>query len=200
MTFYPPKPLLVLEVMRAKGYTVFTGPKNYNLNLVGIRSTDLQSNAFNDWVGVLYQTGEVWNQFFFPATTDPGTYWRTNPMNVRGTAILKPGQYLRSHALGKHSGYPALQQVGPLTVFRDADKDETLELDPTTMQTGLFAINIHRAAQGRAATRVDRWSAGCQVLQDAKHFEFLMTLVTAASSIHGPRFSYTLLEEADFNG
>jgi len=45
---------------------------------------------------------------------------------------------------------------------------------------------------------VGKWSAGCQVLQDPDHFKFLLTLCDRASVKYGNKFSYTLLEEADF--
>lgn len=195
--FYPPNPEVVAAVLKLKGYTVFDG-EGYDLNLVGIRTADFQANRFNDWIGVLYRADQQWSQFFFRGTTDPGTYWRTNPMNVAGTAVLKPGQYRRSHRLGKHGGYEALQQAAPLVVYRDADRSTTLEVNEAKTQTGMFGINIHRASATGLSKSVDKWSAGCQVVQDPLHFQFLMDLVRASARVHGDLFSYTLLEERDF--
>ncbi len=195
--FYPPDGEAIKAAMRAKGYTVFGGNRGYDLNLIGIRTKDTSANKFNDWLGVMYLEGGVWNTFFFPATTDPGTYWRENPMNVSGVAALKPGQYRGSHKVGTHKGYPALQQKSPLVVYRDPNRDAILDLDGST-EEGMFGINIHRASANKPSSQVNKWSAGCQVLQDPIQFNFLMELAAKSASIYGNSFTYTLLTEADF--
>lgn len=193
-----PTPAEVAAVMEAKGYVLFDQEgKGYNLNLFGIRTADDDANTFNDQVSVMYLSDGEWVIFHFPATTDPGLYWRENPMNVEGTAILQPGQYRGSHAPGSHKGYPALKQVKPVTVWRDDDKDASLDAGAKT-QTGLFGINIHRANRSQKSTQVNKWSAGCQVIADPAHFEFLMDLVGLATARYGPSLTYTLLEDTDF--
>lgn len=198
MVFYPPPASAIAIVMRSKGYKVFENADGYDLNLFGIRTNDASANTFNDWVGVMYRAGGPWNLFAFPATTDPGLYWRENPMNVKGAAILKPGQYRGSHRIGQHKGYVALQQKGPVTVYRDADRNAKLDVDESTTDEGMFGINIHRASIQRASMQVGRWSAGCQVLQDALHFDFLMAMARNSASIYGNSFTYTLLAQSDF--
>lgn len=185
----------IVEAFRRQGYVVFE-QEPYDLNLFGVRTLDDDANAFNDVVGVFYRAAGRWACFEFPATTDPGLYWREHPMRVEGTAILKPGQYRGSHKLGKHKGYPALQQAKPVTVFRDPDRDAGLDVDGAE-QTGMFGINIHRANAQRASLRVDKWSAGCQVLADPLHFAFLMELCGAAAERWGPSFTYTLITSGD---
>lgn len=196
--FYPPDGKAIKAVMRSKGYLVFGGNRGYDLNLFGIRTKNTDANEFNDWVGVMYLESGVWNTFAFPATTDPGTYWRMHPLNVSGVAAVKPAQYRGSHKVGVHKGYPALQQRAPVVVYRDPDRDRLLEMDDSNTEQGMFGINIHRASSHHPSERVDKWSAGCQVLQDPIQFEFLMELARKASSIHGNSFTYTLLTEADF--
>lgn len=191
---------IVKAVMLSKGYTVFEDPKGYDLNLFGVRTADVQSNTFNDWVGVMYVSEGVWNFFAFPATTDPGLYWRLHPMNVDGTAILKPGQYRGAYKYGIHRGYPALQQQRDVVVYRDNDRDNYLHVDEDTTEKGIFGINIHRASSKAPSKAVDRWSAGCQVLQDPIHFAFLIELVRKSTSIYGNSLTYTLLTENDFTG
>lgn len=198
MTFYVPSADHVEDVMRSKGYAVFDDPRGFDLNIFGVRTADTDSNKFNDWLCVMYLNDGIWNLFSFPATTDPGLYWRENPMNVNGTAMLKPGQYRSAYMLGEHKGYPALQQRTPLLVYRDADRDQYLEPDEDNVQEGMFGINIHRASAYAPSSEVNKWSAGCQVLQDPIHFEFLLNLVRASSKLYGNRFTYTLLTEADF--
>jgi len=188
----------IIDVMKAKSYMVFENPSGYDLNLVGLRSADTSANTFNDWVTVFYRFDGKWVFFAFPATTDPGTYYREHPMNVRGTAIMKPGQYRGAYMVGKHRGYKALQQKGPITVYRDADQNETLDTTGTKEDTGLHAVNIHKANAHRPSVQVGKWSAGCQVIQDPDHFAFLMKICGNGADRYGNSFTYTLLEENDF--
>jgi len=184
--------------MRAKGYRVFANPGGHDLNLVGIRTGDMTSNRFNDWLMAFYWFDGDWTSFGFRATTDPGTYHRLNPEAVKGTAILKPGQYPGAYRIGRHKNYKALRQVGPLTVYRDANRDDVLDTTGMPEDTGLFGINIHRAHELNPSLQVDKWSAGCQVVQDPDQFQFLLTLCDRAAEKWGGSFSYTLLTEDDF--
>jgi len=194
-----PTPEAIKAAMRCKRYLVFGDPRGYDLNLFGIRTKDMVANTFNDILGAMYLFDGRWNCFLFPGTTDPGTYWRLNPMNVAGTAVLKPGQYRKAFKLGVHKGYQALVQASPLPVYRDADRDNELELDESLVQTGMFGINLHRASSVKPSTEVDKWSAGCQVLQDPFQFSFLMELAVRSANIYGDGFTYTLLTEGDFS-
>ena len=151
----------IVAVMRGKQYRVFENPNGHDLNLVGIRNSSSSANQFDDWLCTFYWFDGVWNLFAFPGTTDPGIYYRENPLNLRGTAIMKPGQYRGAYKVGRHKGYKALQQVGSITVYRDANGDAELDTTGATEQ-GINAINIHRANRIRASTRVEKWSAGCQ--------------------------------------
>jgi hypothetical protein len=171
----------IVDAMRAKDYRVFEDPRGHDLNLVGIRNSDSRANEFDNWLTVFYWFDGIWNLFAFPATTDPGTFYRENPINVRGTAIMKPGQYRRAYMVGRHKGYKALQQSGPITVYRDNNKNDELDATGNEEDQGLHAVNIHRANRERASTRVEKWSAGCQVMQDPDHFDFFMTLCERSS-------------------
>jgi hypothetical protein len=112
---------------------------------------------------------------------------------------MKPGQYRRAYKVGRHKGYKALQQSGPVTVYRDNNKDSVLDTSGVDEDTGMHAVNIHRASRERVSTRVDKWSAGCQVVQDADHFDFLTTLCERGANKFGNSFTYTLLESDDFD-
>jgi len=190
---------VIEEAMHAKGYAVFTDTaKGYDLNIFGIRTTNNDANTFNDTVGVMYLYEGRWCCFLFPATTDPGVYYRENPMNVDGTAILVPGQYRGAYKIGEHKHYPALVQKKAVKVYRDNDEDKQLDMKTETVKEGYFGINIHRANSAAASTLVNKWSAGCQVIADPYQFEFLMSLCHKAASLHGNGFTYTLLTEDDF--
>ena len=189
----------IINTMRAKGYIVFSNSKGHDLNIVGIRTASIEAETFNDWLTVFYIFDKIWNFFAFPATTDPGTFYRTNPINVKGTAVLKPGQYRSAYKIGRHRNYKALQQKGNLTVYRDANRDTFLDTTGMPEDTGNhFKINIHRANAHRPSTVVGKWSAGCQVFQDPDHFLFLMALCERGKEKFGDSFTYTLLEESDF--
>jgi hypothetical protein len=141
----------------------------------------------------MFRHNGQWIGRAWPATTDPGVYHREHPMNVHGVAILKPGQYRNAFRLGQHSGYPALQQNAPLDVWRDNDHNAALA-PGHAHESGMFGINVHHASAEHTSTRVDKWSAGCQVLASPDDFAELMAL---ASQNGGP-FTYTLLEQGDF--
>jgi hypothetical protein len=182
--------------LRQKGYKVFEDDsKPFNLNLVGIRTKDETSNSFNDWMVIFWKYAGNWSQMIFPITTDPGLYWRENPMNIKGTAVLKEGQYRGMWKIGKHQGkYEALRQVKPCTVLRDANKDGKIDFTGEE-DTGLFGINHHRA--GSHSTRVDKWSAGCQVQPNRVLYDIEMALFKAGAKEWGNSFTYTLIHERD---
>lgn len=188
----------IISVMHAKAYKVFENPKGHDLNIVGIRTQSIEAEKFNDWLTAFYKFDGIWNYFAFPATTDPGTYYRKNPISVKGTAVLKPAQYRGVYKIGRHRNYKALQQIGDMTVYRDANRDTFLDTADMEEDTGLHSINIHRSNAHKPSTLVGKWSAGCQVFQDPDHFQFFLVLCERASEKYGNKFSYTLLEEADF--
>ena len=186
----------ILQKVQALGHTTFiTG--QYNLNIIGVRTADMTPNTFNDWLYVVYKDEtNNWVELRFQITTDPGLYYLNNPMSVRGTAILKAGQYRGSHKLGQHRGqYDALVQRRKVTVYRDTNKDDEYDMDPESEISGYFGINIHRANSRRESTQVDRWSAGCQVFSDPNEFGMFIDLCKRAAQVWGPSFTYTLIEE-----
>jgi hypothetical protein len=186
----------VTEALKNQGCPVFRG--DWNLNLVGIRSKDIQSNRFNDRLVVLFDLNGKRQLFWFEMTADPGTFYRENPINVEGTAVLVPGHYAGCWMLGAHRAqYPALVQIKPMAVYRDNDQNNTIDTDNAEIDSGLFGINLHHAKANKFSTQVDKWSAGCQVLADSFDFDLLMALVNKSAQKYGPRFSYTLLDEKE---
>lgn len=191
-------PDVIVAAYASKGYELNDEPGK--LNIFGIRSNDTLSNQFDDMLGVLYKNNNnEWVLDKYKATTDPGLFWRQNPMNVNGTAILQPGQHKDSFVIGKHQGkYTALTQHKPLPLWRDNNKDDVLDREGKTY-TDLAGINIHRATSiaGKQSTQVDKWSAGCQVIAGYKDFENFMSVVNNSAAQHGKVFTYTLFEEDD---
>jgi hypothetical protein len=158
-------------------------------------------NIFNDLMTTFYIQDGEWKLHTWPCTTDPGTFWLENPMYDRGTAVPKPGHYKRSHCLGIHppGGYEALVQYGydQITVYLDANRDNVIDIEGAIEITGYFGINIHKASFDGTSPVVEKWSAGCQVFQEAADFDEFMGLCRASAKIYGKYFSYTLITEAD---
>ena len=157
-------------------------------HLIGVRSKANEKNKFDDSLYLV--NGPI--MFRYTCTTNPGTYWLKNLLNPKGTAVLKPGQYVDSWKLGLHQGkYEALVQAKPITVYRDADKDDLAEEDGKE-DTGMFGINIHHANASAISSFIDKWSAGCQVLNNPTEFA---SMLKACKDSKLTGFTYTLLRE-----
>ena len=191
--------------VKAKGYKWFedNSDKGYDVNIVGVRNSETNgrvTNAFDDCMTISYKVEGEWKFHCFPCTTDPGRHWVENILNDRGVAILKPGQYRGSHKLRLHQGkYLALGQKKPMKIYRDANLDGKYDLIEESVREELIGINIHRATSraGGKSSRVDKWSAGCQVIADNDDWHEFLDICQAAREIHGNSFSYTLLESKD---
>ena len=208
-------------------YAIFTNDKHrYNLNLIGVRALDRDSDTFNDLLYVIYRYSGKWHSLEYNVTTDPGLIYREKPLSIRGTAAVLPGQYRGMWCVGKHKGkYTALVQKSPCTVVRDNNRDTILDCDipPYSKlvtenvggilvstyldihnaevfktETGIFGINCHRSGKG-VTEYVKRYSAGCIVFADNDAFdnEFI-PICKDAASIFGNSFTFTLLDEKDF--
>ena len=135
----------IVITMERLGHTVYkSDTKPYNLNIVGIRAANPTTNRFNDLLCVFWKYEGHWNIYKMQCTTLPGLHWLENPMNPKGCAILKEGQYKATYSVDKHnSKYLALcQRLAKVTVYRDDDKDREYDMIASTEQTGMFGINI----------------------------------------------------------
>ena len=195
----------IQRAVQELGYVWFNDDSNkdYDVNIVGIRNSETKdkvTNRFDDKITISYKIDGEWQYHEFDCTTDPGTHWVENVMNDKGVAILKPGQYRRSHKLRLHAGkYLALGQQNKVTVYRDDNRDANYDLDESKTDTGLFGINIHRATgrAGKKSSQVDKWSAGCQVIASNDDWHEFLDICQSAREIHGNSFSYTLIESKD---
>tara|TARA_R100001129_G_scaffold185452_2_gene173680 strand:+ start:523 stop:1140 length:618 start_codon:yes stop_codon:yes gene_type:complete len=199
----------IQSTVEEKGYKYFhdNSNKSYDVNIIGIRNSKTKgrvTNAFDDLITISYKNEDGnWMYHEYACTTDPGTHWVENILNDRGVAILKPGQYRGSHKLRLHQGkYLALGQKKPMKIYRDANLDGKYDLIEESVREELIGINIHRATgrSGGKSTRVDKWSAGCQVIADNDDWHEFLDICQAAREIHGNSFSYTLLESEDLEG
>ncbi len=188
--------------MESKGYKYFTGG-DWDVNIIGVRNSKTKgrvTNAFDDCVTISYKEDSEWKFHCYKATTDPGSHWEQNLLNKKGVAILKPGQYRGSHKLDLHQGkYLALRQQKPVKVYRDNNRDGKYDLLEENIDEGIFGINIHRATgrSGGKSIRVDKWSAGCQVIADNDDWHQFLDICQTAREIWGNSFTYTLLESND---
>ncbi len=192
------------SAVKAKGYKWFedSANKSYDVNIVGIRNSSTGkkvTNVFDDTITVSFkdETG-AWQFYAWAATTDPGkkSMLEWNKMGITGgCARLVEGQYRTTWTIDKHQGkYDALcQRLAKVKVYRDTDFD--LEYDEDKITEGLYGINIHKA--GQDSTWVENWSAGCQVFKRVKDFDEFMKICKKAKTIHGNKFSYTLLNSTD---
>lgn len=187
----------LIRLMKDKGYVI--NEKPYQINIVGVRKDSVTPNAFDDRIYTFWRDdkGKLQGKDY-ASTTDPGTYWLKNPMNVDGTAILKAGQW--AYKLGSHRGYEALNQRGKVSVLRDYDRNAILDFKNGKEDTGYFGINIHRASATGSSTNVDKWSAGCQVIQDKKDWDdFLSDVKRSVNQYGNETLYYTLVDERAMN-
>jgi hypothetical protein len=188
----------IIKTAENKGYTIDKRP--FKLNIIGVRNAKATNqNTFDDQLAYFYydNNGQLRGKVAV-GTTDPSTYWLNNPMNVKGAAVLKSGEYKDAYAIGLHRGqYTALVQVKPVTTIRDNDRNAIINyFAPTT--TGLYGINIHRATlnkQNKAVIGQD--SAGCQVFRDVADYNEMIDLAKKSREKYGNKFSYILIDELD---
>ena len=161
-----------LQHMKSLGHTVFERG-DYNLNIVGVRKRDGEPGKWDDHLAVFYKRGALWNSHHFECTVDPGLFYlNKRVLNVKGTAILYPGQW------------------------RDANRDTHMDTWGSPTEAGLFGINIHKAHPTKVMNEIGAYSAGCTVVRRANDFNFFMGLIDKSVEITGyDRFTYTLLEE-----
>lgn len=187
------------DLFERKGYAYFTKGA-YNLNIIGVRhSGNVVTNKFDDVLVIIYNDndGHCYRKVF-ECTTQPGISYMGKTMgNIKGTAILVPGQYRGAYKIGLHKGkYKALVQAKPVKVYRDNDKDNQYDYNPTTIDEGYFGINIHKA--GTASVIVNNWSAGCTVLAKEEDFKAFMQLANKQIKAGlGSTFTYTLVNQED---
>lgn len=184
----------IKQVVERKGYKFFDG--YLNMNLIGVRNDNVATNEFDDDLFIAMEFGGTkqiidFNDF----TTDPGGYYlKEKLLNPDGCAILIPGQHKGMFKGGKHKGkYDALVQASKVTVARDRNRDNILDMD--NLDTGWFGINMHHAYDRE---NVGPYSAGCQVHSTDEQLGVILALYYMSSSKWGEKLSYTLLEKKDF--
>lgn len=192
----------VVRMMKSRKYEVYTEP--YKLNIVGFRNPNTNPLQFDDDLFVFWKNPSgIWKGRKYKITTDPSTAYLKNPYgNNAGTAIVAHGQYVNSHKLRTHTGYPALSQRRDICIYRDYDRDDTLFFDVNTIVCKSdMGINIHRAKVGDAddgqgnTKKIGLYSAGCQVFQNYYCFQEFLDMCRRQVSMYGDDgFTYTLFD------
>ncbi len=180
----------VLSAVELEGFKTFQG--SYDLNIIGCRNPLPRINEFDDFLHVVYYHNQKWLEHIYPCTLDAGAYWLKNPMRQGGTAHLKhPYQYRSAFTFGSHKGeYDCLVTPQKIEVWRDSNKN--LKLDEYK-ESDSYAIQIHKASKGDRSALVNKWSAGCCVLQTG--FEDFMDLCyKQKKNGKGSKFTLTVLE------
>lgn len=181
----------VLRFMQDRGFRV----KALNLvYIVGASADDWSPipNTVDEWNDVrciIRDSGEVLGSW--KATTDPGRYYLSHPLNEAGCAILALGQHKDGWQLGLHRGYPALTQCGDIIIYRD--RTQSGVRSGHTMVAGAeCGINHHGTSGHDGDPRsIGRWSAGCCVgMYWKSHLQFVQFCRDSGSST----FDATLLD------
>lgn len=195
---------LIHEVMKDSGMVVFQRP--YDVTLGGVRTNDNRSGKFNDWLfASLFDHDDRLHSIIVEGTTDAGLYYRENPMNVDGTAIIMHNVQHRgcyeyqnpkeSPGLRGHRGQEAFRQVAPMRYWRDADRDLYLDFDGLVQEDN-FATNGH--FMGLENENVGKNSAGCWGGHKGNmHLIFGFARAQISHGL-GKKFSYALLHEQNF--
>ena len=191
---------IIKRVFNKKKYVFFENG-DYNLNIIGIRTNDKFTNTYSDYFLLVYKFNGNWNIDVYTGSTKAGNYWVKDKMLPKGVFVLKPGQYLSTwefvDSYTQSHGCPHLNQIKGkcLVGWRDSDKDG--QIDKLNEQLLCDSINIHCASSNKNV--VGNWSAGCQVIPryGGQYGRFINTIKVSAK-YYGDKFSYTLLEENDF--
>jgi hypothetical protein len=188
----------IIKSAERLGYTIDKRPNK--LNIIGVRNSAATSqDKFDDLIAYFFYdaSGKLIGRVV-SGTTDPSTAFLKSPINLKGAAILKSGQYKDAYQLGLHRNkYEALVQRKPVVVIRDDDRNSLINYFAPT-QTGLFGINIHKSTKGKNNEDIIGLdSAGCQVFRNIRDFEDMMQLARISKNKYGNSFTYTLLDDRD---
>jgi len=186
----------IVAAMRKRGFKVDDVPGNPNVVYVegmgpdGTKN-DNTPNQFNDarFVIMFGQDGRPKIAGAWEATTEPGRYWTENPMNSKGAARIKFGQYT-AWQVGMHHTHEALVQTGGnVTVCRDLNEDYKREGDKE--DTGQFGINQHWGYDF-PKNDLGQSSAGCLVgRMKTGHQQFMALMKSDPRYKANSRFVFT---------
>lgn len=215
----------LLAVAKKLNHKVFTGDKNYNLNIWVIRADNQKAGSFDDIEAVWWKHNGIWFMYKYAVTADPSDLALIKHSNPLGTAIVLPGQYPGLWKSGLHKGqYSALVQNTPVTVIRDFNGNGILDynvpkvydhtkiyrakgqdglvtdyyLDDEIIfrtHTGMFGINNHRASQWQILETIGLYSEGCCTHQVPAKYKEFINITDKANAIYNSSFTGTYITE-----
>lgn len=188
----------IRTVMLKLRMAVFTKP--FDMTLGAVRTKDNKANTFNDWLFMFYYdaTGKLCG-IVEKGTTDAGLYYRMNPMQIDGTAIIQHdvqhrGAYTYME-VGGHKGQEAFRQTSDMLYWRDANRDVYLNFTGRTIRA-IFNTNGHD--MGSVGNLVNQWSAGCWGSTQKVMDKFYLLAKLQIKYGLGAKFSFALLHENSF--
>ncbi len=193
-------------VYKKFGFKFFqSDKKDYDINIWGIRSCDLETDVYNDVIGVSWKYKGKINHYTFAATTDPGLFYLKYPMSVNGSALIVHNrQYRGVYMAGKHNPclpteHEALRQVKPMLYWRDNNRNSYRDIEKGKIYEGIYYTNLHSRSHNKPMLQtIGKTSAGCQVIQNPKdYFNDFIRIRDMAVKNWGPLFTYTLFFERD---
>jgi hypothetical protein len=183
--------LKIKEELLSKQYLWFDN----KVNLIGFRLNKTYTDRLSDWF--IVATNDDIN--VCPASTVAGSYYVYNPVStggITGTAILAEGQNIDAWQFVTKQDWstlwlktPYFQQIKPVKIYRDTNKNSIIDEINMPTQIGLFGINLHTAGLNYV---VYNWSAGCQV----NYKPCWLELLAKYNFKNGDYFSYTLINKS----
>jgi hypothetical protein len=176
----------IKEYYKQNGYTI------EKFNLIGFRdSSNIEKDVINDKLG-FFTENEL---FLCSGTTDPSVYWTTSKeRNKAGTFHLLEGYHKDIWTFGKHKGYDALvndpRKCRPTKGWRDANYNFVRDAKDVVV-CDYFGVNFHRMSESVIAKLIGKYSAGCQVVQSIKDFNYIYS---KAKESEQETFSYMLFK------
>lgn len=214
----------ILEVLRHKGYKIFTRP--LEINTVGVRYQYPgmpYSDQFMDRLYAIWKDKNgKWKMKWWSLSTipgrKPGRSDRAKGFKLLkdavgksrgGLGILKPAQYVDGLFMDYHKGSSrdarAMKIKGKQLAYRDqnyGDPNITFTNEDPKNATGgaNFTMYIHKAyssGSGKNTYGVQNWSEGCQVLNSPKALNQYFDLCERHKQKYGNTFTYTLITSRD---
>jgi hypothetical protein len=193
----------IVAALQRRGYFLARHPDC--LNIVYLEGTNADGtknantpNQFND-LRTLIQIGNGGTcrlVHSWEGTTEPGRYWTEHPMDPKGAARIKFGQYkswsVGTHHAGSPAAHEALVQVADIVVYRD--RNQTFKREGSTY-TGVFAVNQHWGYD-MPKTDLGKSSAGCLVGRSTDGHKAFMSAIKSDlryQTNHGYRFVTAVL-------
>lgn len=193
----------IQAVYKKKGFRFFENG-DYNVNIFGIRTSEIFTNKFDDIIGLAYKFENTKHTLIIPGTTKPGLFGDGAVLNPRpeGVAIIIPGYY-RSvwKFIDDYStwlNYPFFYQIGKFKIWRDNNKDTILD-HINEKDAPSNGLNLHRMSWNNISGQyVNNWSEGCQGAEEPE-FKKLLPIIRKSVKVYGQVFSYALFNISDFS-